>query len=192
MQDPGRAAEDGRGVAAGVHAVPGGLGDRQTDRRFADEPGEQADRVRAAADARDREVRQSTLDVLELGGGLVADPALEVAHDGRIRVRAHRRAEDVVGRLDVRHPVAHRLVDRVLERRGARGDRAHLGAEGAHAQDVGPLALDVLGAHVHDARQVEQGAGRRRRDAVLAGAGLGDDPGLAQASGQECLARARC
>ena len=93
-----------------------------------------------------------------------------------------------MGRLDVGDPVAHRLVDRVLERRRAGGDAADLGAERAHAQDVGPLALDVLGAHVHDARQVEQGAGRRRRDAVLAGAGLGDDPGLAQPAGQERLA----
>ena len=66
--------------------------------------------------------------------------------------------------------------------------RADLGAERAHPQDVGPLALDVLGAHVHDARQVEQGAGGGGRDAVLAGAGLGDDPGLAEAAGQQRLA----
>ena len=52
----------------------------------------------------------------------------------------------------------------------------------------GLLALDVLGAHVHDARQVEQRAGRGGRDAVLAGAGLGDDPGLAEAPGQQRLA----
>ena len=107
----------------------------------------------------------------------------------RVRMRAHRRAQDVVGRLDVRHPVAHRLVDRVLERGRARRDRADLGAEGAHAQHVRALALDVLGAHVDDARQVEQGAGRGRRDAMLAGAGLGDDPGLAQSTGQERLAQ---
>ena len=103
-------------------------------------------------------------------------------------MRAHRRAQDVVGRLDVRDPVAHGLVDGVLERRRARGHAAHLGTERAHPQDVGPLALDVLGAHVHDARQVQQGAGRGRRDAVLAGAGLGDDPGLAEPPGQQRLA----
>ena len=116
-----------------------------------------------------------------------------------IRVRPHRRAEDVVGRLDVRDPVAHRLVDRVLERRRARRDRADLGAERAHPQDVRALALDVLGAHVDDARQVEQRAGRRGRHAVLAGAGLGDHPGLAEPPGEQRLAervvdlvRARC
>ncbi len=156
--------------------------------RLADEPGQQPDRVRAAADAGEREVRQAPLDGPQLGGRLVADPALQVADDRGIRVRTHRRAKDVVGRLDVRDPVAHRLVDRVLERGRARCHRADLGAQRAHAQDVGTLPLDVLGAHVHDARQVEQRAGRRGGHAVLAGAGLGDDPRLAQASGEERLA----
>ena len=39
----------------------------------------------------------------ELGGRLVADAPLEVAHDRRVRVRAHRRAQDVRG-LDVGDP----------------------------------------------------------------------------------------
>ena len=124
----------------------------------------------------------------ELRSRLVADPALQVADDRRVRVRTHRRAEDVVGRLDVRDPVAHRLVDRVLERGRARRHAAHLGAERAHPQDVGALALDVLGAHVDDARQVEQRAGGGGRDAVLAGAGLGDDAGLAEPARQQRLA----
>ena len=133
------------------------------------------------------EVRQPPFDRRELGRGLVADPALEVADDRRVRMRAHRRSEDVVGRLDVRDPVAHRLVDGVLEGGRAGRDRADLRAEGAHPQDVRLLALDVLGAHVDDARQVEQRAGRGGRHAVLAGAGLGDDPGLAEAARQQRL-----
>ena len=169
-------------------AVAGRLGDREPDRRLADEPVEQPDRVRAAADAGEGEVRQPALDLDDLGRRLVADPALEVADDRRVRVRPHRRAEDVVGRLDVRDPVAHRLVDRVLERRAAGRDRPDLRAERPHPEHVRLLALDVLGAHVDDARQAEQRAGRRGRDAVLAGAGLGDDPGLAEPAGQERLA----
>ena len=67
-------------------------------------------------------------------------------------------------------------------------DRADLGAEGVHPEHVRRLAPDVLLAHEHHARQAEQRARRRRRDAVLAGAGLGDHPGLAQPPGQQGLA----
>ena len=103
-------------------------------------------------------------------------------------MRSDRRPEDVVGRRDVRDPVAHRLVDGVLQRGRSRRHLADLGAERAHPQHVRRLAADVLGAHVHDAFEVEQRAGGRRRDAVLAGPGLGDDPCLAEAAGQERLA----
>ena len=86
-------------MAPGLDAVAGGLDDRQPDRRLADEPGEQPDGVRSAADAGDGKIRQPPLDGGELGGRLIADPALEVADDRRVRVRAHRRTQDVVGRL---------------------------------------------------------------------------------------------
>ena len=46
----------------------------------------------------------------------------------------------------------------------------------------------VLGAHVDDALEAEQRAGRRGGDAVLAGAGLGDDAPLAHAPGEQRLA----
>ncbi len=166
---------------------PGRLRHREPHRRLADEPRQQADRVGATADAGEGEVGQPPLDGLELGRRLVADPPLEVAHDRRVRVRAHRRPEHVVRRLDVRHPVAHRLVDRVLERGRAARHRAHLGAEGVHPEHVRGLASDVLLAHEHDARQPEQRARRGGCDAVLAGAGLGDDAGLAEPSRQQRL-----
>ena len=63
-----------------------------------------------------------------------------------------------------------------------------VGAEQAHAHHVERLAAHVLGAHVDDALEVEQGAGGGRGDAVLAGAGLGDDAALAHALGQQRLA----
>ena len=67
--------------------------------------------------------------------------------------------------------------------------RHDLGAEQFHAEDVGLLPLDVGRAHVDDAGQVEQRAGRRGGDAVLAGAGLGDDAALAHAARQQDLAQ---
>ena len=174
-------------MTAGLDPVPGRLDHRQPDARLADEPGEQPDRVRTAADAGDCKIGQAALDGEQLSGCLVTDPPLQVAHDRRIGMRPHGRAQDVVRRLDVRHPVAHRLVDGVLERRGARRDGADLRAQRTHPQHVRALPLDVLGAHVHDARQVEQGAGRGGRDAVLTRARLGDDPGLAKPPGQQGL-----
>ncbi len=68
------------------------------------------------------------------------------------------------------------------------GDRDHLGAQQPHPGHVQRLPAGVLLAHVDDALQAEQGGGRRGGHAVLAGAGLGDDPGLAHPPGQQGLA----
>ena len=187
MEDARRAARDRRRVPPGLDPVARRLSHSQTNRRLADEPRQQADRVGAAADAGEGEVGQPPLDGLELRRRLVADPPLQVPHDRRVRMRAHRRPEHVVRRLDVRHPVAHRLVDRVLQRGRAARHRAHLGAQGVHPEHVRGLASDVLLAHEHHARQPEQGARRGGCDAVLAGAGLGDDAGLAEPSRQQRL-----
>ncbi len=71
-----------------------------------------------------------------------------------------------------------------------RRHRHYLRAEELHAEDVRLLPLDVGGAHVDDAGQAEAGGNGGRGDAVLAGAGLGDDPGLAHAPGEQDLAEA--
>ena len=62
-----------------------------------EEAGERADRVRAAADARDDEVGVvAAEDRAALLARLVADDALELAHHPRVRVRADDRADAVV------------------------------------------------------------------------------------------------
>ena len=149
---------------------------------------EEPDRVRAAADAGDEEVRQRARRREHLLARLLADHRLEVADHRRERVRAEGGAEQVVRRAHVRHPVAHRLVDRVLERARAGGDAPHLGAEEAHARDVRGLALHVLGAHVDDAVEAEEGADGGSGDAVLARARLGDDALLAHPLHEQRLA----
>src|SRR3546814_8040299 len=50
-------------------------------------------------------------------------------------------------------PIAHRLVERVLERGRAAGHRHHARDEQQHPVDVDLLALDVGGAHVDHALQ---------------------------------------
>ena len=117
-----------------------------------------------------------------------ADDRLEVAHHRRIGVRAGRRADAVEGVVDVGDPVAQRLVHGVLERLGAGLHRPHLGAEQLHAEHVRLLPLDVDRAHVDDAFQAEARASGGGGDAVLAGAGLGDDARLAHAARQQDLA----
>ncbi len=77
-----------------------------------------------------------------------------------------------VGRVG--DPVADCGADCLLERPGARFDRHDLGAEQVHPFDIGTLAAHVLGAHVDDALEVEQRAGGRGRDTMLAGPRLGD------------------
>ncbi len=62
------------------------------------------------------------------------------------------------------------------------------GAEHFHAVDVEGLAGAVDGAHVDDALEAEHGGDGGGGDAVLAGAGFGDDPGFAHAFGEEDLA----
>ena len=99
---------------------------------------------------------------------LVADDPLEVAHHVRERVRTGDGAEDVVGVLDVGDPVAHRLVDGVLEGPAAGLDGDDLGAEQPHPRDVERLPAGVLLAHVDDAVEAEQRRGGRGGDAVLA------------------------
>jgi hypothetical protein len=151
---------------------------------------EQADGVRSAADGRDDRVRQLLAPRQHRDPRLAPDHRLEVAHHGRIGMRPRRRADQIIGVLDIGDPVAHRLVHGVLERRAARGHRHHLRPQQLHAEDVGRLPLDVGRAHVDDAFQAEAGADRRRRHAVLAGPGLGDDPRLAHPHGQQDLAHA--
>ena len=149
---------------------------------------EQADRVRSAADAGDETVGQAAFRLLHLHARLVADHALKIAHHRRIGMRPRRRADAIESVADVGHPVAQRLVHRVLQRARARLHRPHLGAEHLHAEHVRLLPLDVDRAHVDDAGQAEPRAGGRGRDAMLAGARLGDDARLAHPPREQDLA----
>ena len=103
-------------------------------------------------------------------------------------MRTRDRADDVEGVFDVGDPVAHRFVERVFQGARAAFDRHHRRAEQLHAIDVGGLAPDVFGAHVDHALHAEARRHGRARDAMLAGAGLGDHARLAHALGEQRLA----
>ena len=103
-------------------------------------------------------------------------------------MRAGDGADDVERVVDVGHPVAHRLVQRILERLRTRFDRHHVRAQDLHPIDVGGLALHVLGAHVHHALHSVACRDGRASHAVHPRAGLGDHPWLAHAPGEQRLA----
>ena len=148
---------------------------------------EQPDRVRAAADRRHQHVRQAPLKLQDLRPRLAPDHALEIAHQHRIGMRPRRRADDVERVRHIRHPVAQRLVHRVLERARARRHRHDLRAQQAHAEHVWLLPLHIRLAHEHNARQSKPRTDRRRRNTVLPRPRLRDDPRLAHAPGQQHL-----
>ena len=59
---------------------------------------------------------------------LLADHSMEIANHHRIRMRSQRGAEQVIRIRDVRHPIAHRFADCVLQRAAA----------AIHAHDFAP------------------------------------------------------
>ena len=186
---PSRAVGHGRGVLADGLAAPQRLDADQLD-RVVEEAGEDAHGVGAAADAGLDDVRQVAGHLDELLARLDADDPLEVAHHQRERMRADDRADAVDGVLVVGQVGLEGGVDGLLEGLQAVRDGHDRGAEELHAADVGRLLLDVHLAHVDLALEAEVGGGRGERDAVLAGAGLGDELLLAHVLGQQALAHA--
>ena len=182
-----RAVQDGRATGA-ERGGAGRLDADEPDVRVVDEGGEHADRVRAAADTGDDDLRERAFLLEELRARLAADHRLQLGDELGIRRRADARADHVVRRLDVRDPVADRGARGLLERLRPDLDGLDRRAEEAHPLDVRRLTAHVLGAHVDDALEPEAGARRRGCDAVLAGAGLGDDPPLAESPGEDDLA----
>src|SRR5690606_37152733 len=108
----------------------------------------EADGIRTAADTGDHLVRKTSLARENLLLGLEADDPVKLAHHHWIGVRAQRRAEDVMRVADIGDPVAHSLVDRLLQRALPRLDPADLGSHHPHAKHVQRLSLHVDGTHV--------------------------------------------
>src|ERR1700736_2837720 len=83
----------------------------------------QADGVPAPADARDEQIRKPFFAFENLAARLNADNALKIAHHHRVWVRAQNRAQYIMSGPHVGDPIAHRFVDRFLERGLPGGDR---------------------------------------------------------------------
>ncbi len=187
LEHAGAAAGEARRMAAADDQLAAGLDANQPHVAILDEGIEDAHGVAAAADAGHDRCRQRAGLLEQLRARLPSDDRLKLAHHQRIRVRPEHRPQQVVRVADIRHPVAHRLVDRVLQRPAAGVHAPHVRAEQAHAEHVQRLAVHVFGTHVDEALEPEQRARGRARHAVLPRAGLGDDAALAHALREQRL-----
>src|SRR6059036_1118643 len=107
-----RSARHERGpVPSALEPFPARLDPDQLD-VVVEEGAEGADRVAAAADAGNHAVGEAADLLDQLGASLVPDHALEVTYERWIWSRTDSRADYVVRRLDVGHPVADRRADR--------------------------------------------------------------------------------
>ena len=135
-------------------------------------------------------VGQAPLGGLDLLADLVADGALQVAHQRRVGRRADGRADHVVGVPHVGHPVADGGADGLLERARADVHRTRpMAPSRLMRSTLGFWRRMSSAAHVDHALQVQQRAGGGDAHAVLAGAGLGDHARLAHPLGQQRLAQ---
>ena len=148
---------------------------------------EEAHSVGPAADGRDDRIGQTAFGLRHLFADLLADDGLKIAHHGRIGMRASDGSDAIEGIAHIGDPVAQRVVHGVLQGAPPAGHGNDLGPQQAHAEDVGRLPLDVMGAHVDHALQPELGTDRRRGHPVLTGPGFGDDAFLAHPPGEDDL-----
>ena len=101
---------------------------------------------------------------------------------------AQNRAEKVVRRSHVGHPITHGLVDGVLQGATTGIDADHFCSEKPHSKNVQALAFHVLGAHINRACEAETSGDGSGGNAMLAGAGFRDDALFPHAHGEKALA----
>src|SRR5690348_4258227 len=189
---PGKSAcgRQTRRVLAQRVSASTGFGAHHLHIRIAQKRVKQSNRIGSAAHARDQAIRQPVFRAHNLFARFLADHFVEVAHDLGVGMRTQDGPEQVVRIVNVGDPIAHRLVDRVLERLAAGIDANYLRTEQPHSHHVEPLALHVFRAHVHRARKAEPRRYGCGRYAVLARAGLRDHARLAHADRKQSLAKA--
>ena len=190
MQHTWRSLRDSGGMARGIDAFARRFDAMNFDIRVIDKRMKHADGVGAAAHTGHHQIRQLAFLRQHLRPRLVADHQLEVPHHSRIGMRASRRTDDVERVFDIGDPVAQRLVHRVFQRARTGGDRPYRCTQQIHPKDIGALPFGIDLAHIDHARKAEAGGHGRRRHAVRARAGLGNDAGLAHAPRQQDLAQA--
>eukprot|EP00123_Amoebidium_parasiticum_P018300 comp24164_c0_seq1/m.44071 comp24164_c0_seq1/g.44071 ORF comp24164_c0_seq1/g.44071 comp24164_c0_seq1/m.44071 type:complete len:327 (+) comp24164_c0_seq1:222-1202(+) len=171
-----------------LHPVTTSLHAHQLHLLVVDERVEDAHGIAATAHTGNHIVRQFPGRLEHLLTGLLADDRLKVAHNHGEWIGPNHRPNQVVRGGDVCDPVAHGLVNGILQCPCPGLHWHDLGPQQLHAEHVQRLSLYVLSPHVHGQVQVQHGADRGCGHTVLACACLGNDAALAQALGQQGLA----
>src|SRR6202165_5751825 len=91
MQHTDASADDGGSMLAARDPFPTRLDADELHPRVIDEGAEDADRVRATADARDHDVRKAPKALEALLPRFATDHRLDVTHHRRVRVRSEER-----------------------------------------------------------------------------------------------------
>src|ERR1700736_785551 len=150
---------------------------------------EQADSVAPAANASDKQIREWLVVLDNLTTRFDSDDELKISDHHRVRMRAERRTQYIMSGPHIRDPIAHRFVDRFLERGLTSSDRHDFRAEEFHARDVERLPLHVDLAHVDHAFAAESCCHRGGGNSVLARTGFGDDALFAHSPSEQNLAK---
>src|SRR5438067_7954128 len=82
-------------------------------------------------------------------------------------MRTESATQKIIRVVYVRHPIAQRFVDCILQRACASIHGNYFSPEQPHSKNIERLASHIFCAHVDDALQAKHRANRRRRDAVL-------------------------
>ena len=187
VQHARAAQSNGRRVTAGIHAVAASLKTVNLNRRIVQERVEQTNRVRTATHAGSNTIGQAASLSQNLLARLLTDSVMEETHHRRERVRTRSGTQQVVGVLNVRNPVAQRLINGVLEGAGTVLNRNHLRAQQLHTSHVQRLTLSVFLAHVDHALHAEERSRSRSRNTVLTRTGLSNQTGLTHTLSQQSL-----
>ncbi len=126
-----------------------------------------SNRIRPATHTRNDRIRQTPHFHHYLFTCFRPDHRLKLTHHRRVRVRSQRRTEQIMRIAHIRHPIADRFIDRILQRLRARSHWSHFRTEQLHAKHVRFLSRNIHHTHIHYTFESKQRRHRRRRDSML-------------------------
>ena len=176
-------------MATGLDTVTARLETVETNLGVVDELGERSDGIRPTTDTCTNGVGKASNPIKALLTGLRRNDPLKLSHQFRERVWPRSGTDEVVGVLNMGHPISHGLVHGILQRARAGFHCNDLGAQQLHASHIEGLTLGVDLAHIDPALHAHHRGHGRRRHAMLSNSRLCNETALAHLSSQQGLAQ---